>query len=173
MADLDLATILADGEYLKREGDVLVGDIPEGGTGGGITTEDAVDATAAAFAAGTHTNVTVTYNDAANSISLAAAGGPTVAGVDVLREPFDNFTALPWTTAGTPTIVTSGRTGNAAQLVGATDTLTLTIPDRLPVGHGHDRVRVQRVDVGRIKQRCRVPLRCGGDVAHIVADRVR
>jgi hypothetical protein len=43
--------------------------------GGGITTEDAVDATAAAFAAGSHTNVTVTYNDAANSISLAASGG--------------------------------------------------------------------------------------------------
>jgi hypothetical protein len=53
---------------------------PAGATGpagpaGGITTEDAVDATAAAFAAGTHTNITVTYNDAANSISLAASGG--------------------------------------------------------------------------------------------------
>ena len=46
-----------------------------GSGGGGITTEDAVDATAQAFAAGTHTNVTVTYNDAANSISLAASGG--------------------------------------------------------------------------------------------------
>ena len=34
MADLDLATILADGEYLRRSGDVLVGDIP-GGAGGG------------------------------------------------------------------------------------------------------------------------------------------
>ena len=43
--------------------------------GGGITQEDAVDAVAAAFAAGTHTNVTVTYNDAANSITLAASGG--------------------------------------------------------------------------------------------------
>ena len=40
-----------------------------------VDAEGAVDATAAAFAAGTHTNVTVTYNDAANSISLAASGG--------------------------------------------------------------------------------------------------
>ena len=47
--------------------------------GGGITTEDAVDATAAAFAAGTHTNVTVTYDDTANSISLAASGSGTIA----------------------------------------------------------------------------------------------
>jgi lysophospholipase L1-like esterase len=36
--------------------------------------ENAQDAVAAAFAAGSHTNVTVTYNDAANSISLAASG---------------------------------------------------------------------------------------------------
>jgi hypothetical protein len=54
----------------------LQGEIVVAG-GSGITAEDAVDATAAALAAGTHTNVTVTYNDAANSISLAstAAGG--------------------------------------------------------------------------------------------------
>ena len=75
MADLDLATILADGEYLRRVGDTL-----DGGPGGaGVDAEGAVDATAAAFAAGTHTNVTVTYNDAAGSISLAstASGGVT------------------------------------------------------------------------------------------------
>ena len=46
-----------------------------GGGGGGITTEDAVDSVAAAFAAGSHTNITVTYNDAANSISLAGSAG--------------------------------------------------------------------------------------------------
>ena len=34
MADLDLATILADGEYLKREGDTLVGEIPAAGGAG-------------------------------------------------------------------------------------------------------------------------------------------
>ena len=58
--------------YLRADGSWSA---PAGGGGGGITTEDAVDAIAAAFAAGTHTNVTVTYNDAANSISLAASGG--------------------------------------------------------------------------------------------------
>lgn len=39
------------------------------------TDEQAQDAVAAALAAGTHTNVTVTYDDAAGSISLAATGG--------------------------------------------------------------------------------------------------
>ena len=38
-----------------------------------ITTEDAVDAVAAAIVAGT--NVTVTYNDAANTITIASTGG--------------------------------------------------------------------------------------------------
>ena len=75
MADLDLATILADGEYLKRAGDTLVGEIPATGTPGAVDAEGAVDAAAAALAAGTHTNVTVTYDDTANSISLAAAAG--------------------------------------------------------------------------------------------------
>jgi hypothetical protein len=41
------------------------------------TDERAQDAAAAALAAGTHTNITVTYNDAGNSISLAAAPGYT------------------------------------------------------------------------------------------------
>src|SRR5262245_44775365 len=40
--------------------------------GAAYTDEQAQDAAAAAFAAGTHTAVTVTYNDAANSLSLAA-----------------------------------------------------------------------------------------------------
>ncbi len=39
------------------------------------TDELAQDAAAAALAAGTHTNITVTYNDSSNSISLAAAPG--------------------------------------------------------------------------------------------------
>jgi hypothetical protein len=61
--------------YLRADG---LWAPPAGSGGGGITTEDAVDATAAAFAAGTHTNVTVTYNDAANSISLAATAAAPV-----------------------------------------------------------------------------------------------
>ena len=80
MADIDLATVLADGEYLKREGDLLVGEIPSTGTPGAVDAEGAVDATATALAAGTHTNVTVTYNDTAGSISLAStsSGGSTI-----------------------------------------------------------------------------------------------
>ena len=47
-----------------------------GGAGGsGITSEQAVDAVAAALAAGNHTNVTVVYDDNGNRINLAAAGG--------------------------------------------------------------------------------------------------
>lgn len=42
---------------------------------GGLTQEQIEDIVAALFAAGTHTNVTVTYNDATPSLSLAASGG--------------------------------------------------------------------------------------------------
>jgi hypothetical protein len=49
--------------------------LSEGSTNKYFTDERAQDATADALAAGTHTNITVTYNDAANSISLAAAPG--------------------------------------------------------------------------------------------------
>jgi hypothetical protein len=50
-------------------------DVSEGTTNKYFTDERAQDAVATALAAGTHTNLTVTYNDAANSISLAAAPG--------------------------------------------------------------------------------------------------
>jgi hypothetical protein len=66
-----------------------------------LTTEDAVDATAAAFAAGTHTNVTVTYDDVANSISLAASGG----GGGITAEDAVDATAAAFA-AGTHTNVT-------------------------------------------------------------------
>jgi hypothetical protein len=60
----------------------LTSDIPsttdnlsEGSTNKYFSAELAQDAAADALAAGTHTNITVTYNDSANSISLAAAPG--------------------------------------------------------------------------------------------------
>jgi len=52
-------------------------DVLEGTTNKYFSDELAQDAVAAALAAGTHTNITVTYNDNANSISLAAAPGYT------------------------------------------------------------------------------------------------
>jgi hypothetical protein len=50
-------------------------------------------------------------------------------GVDVLLEPFNNYTFAPWTTANTPTIAT-GRTGNGASFVGSSTAklATYTIP---------------------------------------------
>jgi len=48
-------------------------NISEGTTNKYFTDERAQDAVAAALAAGTHTNITVTYNDNANSISLTGA----------------------------------------------------------------------------------------------------
>jgi len=60
----------------------FVTDIPtstdslsEGSTNKYFSDERAQDAVANSLAAGTHTNITVTYNDAANSLSLAAAPG--------------------------------------------------------------------------------------------------
>jgi hypothetical protein len=60
----------------------FVADIPtttdalaEGSTNKYFSDERAQDAVANSLATGTHTNITVTYNDAANSLSLAAAPG--------------------------------------------------------------------------------------------------
>ena len=54
--------------------DLVTTNVSEG-TNLYFTDERAQDATAAALAAGTHTNITVTYNDNANTLSLAAAPG--------------------------------------------------------------------------------------------------
>ena len=51
--------------------------LSEGSTNKYFTDERAQDATAAALANGTHTNITITYNDGSNAISLAAAPGYT------------------------------------------------------------------------------------------------
>jgi hypothetical protein len=52
----------------------------------------------------------------------------TPAGTDVLLEPFNNYTAAPWTVVSTPAITAAGRTGNAALFDSASDTATFTIP---------------------------------------------
>jgi hypothetical protein len=77
------------------------------------TDELAQDAAAAALAAGTHTNITVTYNDNANSISLAAAPGY------VDEQAVDAVAAA--LAAGTHTNITVGYNdaGNAISLTGA------------------------------------------------------
>ena len=69
------------------------------------TDELAQDAAAAALAAGTHTNITVTYNDNANSISLAAAPGY------VDEQAVDAVAAA--LAAGTHTNITVGYNDNA------------------------------------------------------------
>lgn len=69
------------------------------------TDELAQDAAAAALAAGTHTNITVTYNDEANSISLAAAPGY------VDEQAVDAVAAA--LAAGTHTNITVGYNDNA------------------------------------------------------------
>ena len=61
--------------YVTDSQKLYIGD---GATVGGIavtgfTTEDAYDATAQIFANGTHTNVTFTHNDVANSLSAVVS----------------------------------------------------------------------------------------------------
>ena len=87
--------------------------LSEGSTNKYFTDERAQDATADALAAGTHTNITVTYNDAANSISLAAAPGY------VDEQAVDAVAAA--LAAGTHTNITVGYndSGNAISLTGA------------------------------------------------------
>ena len=98
----------------------FVADIPtttdaltEGSTNKYFSAELAQDAIADALAAGSHTNITVTYNDVANSISLSAAPGY------VDEQAVDAVAAA--LAAGTHTNITVGYNdaGNAISLTGA------------------------------------------------------
>jgi len=98
----------------------FVADIPsttdaltEGSTNKYFTDERAQDAVATALAAGTHTNITVSYNDASNSLSLAAAPGY------VDEQAVDAVAAA--LAAGTHTNISVGYNdaGNAISLTGA------------------------------------------------------
>jgi hypothetical protein len=66
-------------------------DIPEGATNEYFTTERAQDAVAAAIAAGTHANITITYDDNAGSISFEAENGVADSDTDDLVEGTSNL----------------------------------------------------------------------------------
>lgn len=61
------------------------------------------------------------------SVGIMASGVAAGTCTDVLQEPFDNFTAAPWTLNGSPTIV-AGRNGNAANVTGVSQRLNYAIP---------------------------------------------
>jgi hypothetical protein len=129
-ADYDYTTTLtatqptADRTITFKDGTGTVAftsDIPsntdtlsEGTTNKYFTDERAQDAISTALSAGTHTNITVTYNDNANSISLAAAPGY------VDEQAVDAVAAA--LAAGTHTniTVTYNDEGNSISLTGAT-----------------------------------------------------
>ena len=87
--------------------------LSQGSTNKYFSDELAQDAVATALAAGTHTNMTVSYNDASNAISLAAAAGYTN------EEAVDAVAAA--LAAGTHTNISVGYNdaGNAISLTGA------------------------------------------------------
>lgn len=66
-------------------------DIQEGTGNLYFTDERAQDAVAAAIAAGTHANITITYDDASNSISLEAENGVADSTTDDLTEGSSNL----------------------------------------------------------------------------------
>ena len=95
-----------------------------------VDTEAAVDAVAAAFAAGSHSNITVSYNDAANSISLTASGGgggiTTEDAVDAVAGALvagANMTVTYNDPAGTITLAASGGTGGGITVEDAVDAI--------------------------------------------------
>jgi hypothetical protein len=87
--------------------------LSQGSTNKYFSDELAQDAVATALAAGSHTNITVTYNDVANSLSLAAAPGY------VDEQAVDAVAAA--LAAGTHTNISVGYNdaGNAISLTGA------------------------------------------------------
>lgn len=72
-------------------GDLDSDGVPEGTTNLYFTDERAQDAVAAAIAAGTHANITITYDDNANSISFSAENGVADSSTDDLTEGSSNL----------------------------------------------------------------------------------
>jgi hypothetical protein len=72
-------------------GDLDSDGVPEGTTNLYFTDERAQDAVAAAIAAGTHENITITYDDNANSISFVAENGVADSDTDDLAEGTSNL----------------------------------------------------------------------------------
>lgn len=74
-ASLENSAITINGTSVSLGGTRTLGsdDISEGSTNKYFTDERAQDAVAAALAAGTHTNISVSYDDSTNSISLTGA----------------------------------------------------------------------------------------------------
>ena len=66
-------------------------EIAEGSTNKYYTDERVMDAIAAAIAAGTHTNITITYNDSTNSFDFAAENGVADSDTDDLTEGTTNL----------------------------------------------------------------------------------
>ena len=65
-------------------------NLSEGSTNKYFTDERAQDAVAAAIAAGTHSNITITYDDATNKLSFAAENGVADSNTDNLSEGSTN-----------------------------------------------------------------------------------
>lgn len=86
----------ANKQYVDNAVSTGVGDldsdgVPEGDTNLYFTDERAQDAVAAAIAAGTHANITITYDDNANSISFEAENGVADSTTDDLTEGSSNL----------------------------------------------------------------------------------
>ena len=85
------------------------------GGASGITTEQAVDAVAAAIASGTHSGITITYNDAGDAISFEVTGG----GGGLTQEEVEDYIGG----------LLSGGTGITATYDDAGNILTISLSD--------------------------------------------
>lgn len=109
----------------------LTSDVPsstdtlsEGTTNKYFTDERAQDAMATAFSNGTHTNVTVTYDDNANSISLNASGG--VSSLTGTANEVNVSSSTGAVTVGLPDDVTITNNLTVTGDISAADSLQLT-----------------------------------------------
>lgn len=108
----------------KPLGGLVVGAAPGAAPGNGMTTEQVVDAVAAALVHTGHTNVTVTYDDGGNRIIISAApGGAGVTAEDVqdlmssaLAHAGHTGCTVAYDDAGNRFVITVSGTGGGAPL---------------------------------------------------------
>lgn len=92
-----------------------------------LTTEQLQDLIAAMFQGGTHTNASVTYDDAAGTISVSASGG----GTPMTQEQVEDFVGALVQVSGTGLTVTYDDAGNALRIGLAGESYTTAEKNKL------------------------------------------
>lgn len=108
-----VVTLADNGSYYANGEELVFGG------GSGITTEQAVDAVASAITTGTHTGVTVAYDDAGNKINLTVTASGGSGGATNLSVTSNASTVTVSSDTGTDAVIPAATTSAAGAMTAA------------------------------------------------------